>query len=76
MKMRMLGPSPEQVLKFQEDGFLVVEDFLDRDLAEAAAARFEALFRGEFEAGLQPDEWNWREGRDDPSLTRQICNAW
>lgn len=72
----MQGPTDSQLQRFQEDGFLVVEDFLERELAEAAAARFEPLFRGEFEAGLQPDEWNWREGCDDPSLTRQICNGW
>jgi hypothetical protein len=34
------------------------------------------MFRGEFETGLYPDEWNWREGRDRPDLTRQICNGW
>lgn len=76
METAMSEPSEEQRQRFREDGFLVVERFLDPALAEAAAARFEPLFRGEFEAGLQPDEWNWREGRDDPSLTRQICNAW
>ena len=72
----MTEPTAEELQRFQADGFLVVESFLDTTLAEAAAARFEALFRGDFESGLQPDEWNWKEGRDDPSLTRQICNAW
>ena len=40
------------------------------------AARFEGLFRGQFETGLYPDEWNWQEGRDPPDRTRQICNGW
>ena len=43
---------------------------------EAARSRFEGLFRGEFETGLQPDEWNWREGLGAPDHTRQICNGW
>jgi len=43
---------------------------------ELARSRFEKLFNGEFETGVQPDEWNWKADRDDPSLTRQICNAW
>ncbi|MEX0923046.1 MAG: phytanoyl-CoA dioxygenase family protein [Rhodovibrionaceae bacterium] len=72
----MLDPAPEQIADFARDGFLIVERFLDPARAEAIAARFAPLFRGDFEAGLQPDEWNWREGRDDPGLTRQICNAW
>jgi len=61
---------------FDRDGFTIVEDVLSPPQIEAARARFEPLFRGTFETGLQPDEWNWREGRDDPSLTRQICNGW
>ena len=40
------------------------------------ASRFAPLFRGEFDTGLYPDEWNWREGKDSADLTRQICNAW
>ena len=62
--------------RFQEDGFLQVERLIEPADAEAAAERVEPLFRGEFETGLQPDEWNWREGRDPPDVTRQICNAW
>ncbi len=72
----MFDPTAAQTEGFQRDGFLIVERFLAPAQAETVAERFAPLFRGEFEAGLQPDEWNWREGRDDPSLTRQICNGW
>ena len=68
--------TPEQIARFREDGFLILDQFLAPDLVEDARARFEPLFRGEFETGLYPDEWNWREGRDPPDLTRQICNGW
>ena len=61
---------------FERDGFVVAERVLSFDEVEAARIRFEPLFRGEFETGVGPDEWNWREGRDDPALTRQICNGW
>ena len=67
---------PDQIARFREDGFLILDRFLAAELVEAARARFEPLFRGEFETGLYPDEWNWREGRDPPDLTRQICNGW
>ena len=68
--------TPEQIARFRDDGFLILDRFLTEELVESARARFEPLFRGEFATGLYPDEWNWREGRDAPDLTRQICNGW
>ena len=72
----MIALRDEDFARFERDGFLVVERVLSQQTIDAARARFPPLFRGEFETGLQPDEWNWRDGRDDPALTRQICNAW
>jgi ectoine hydroxylase-related dioxygenase (phytanoyl-CoA dioxygenase family) len=66
----------EQVKTFHTDGFVVVDRIVDPELARTARDRYEDLFAGRFETGLYPDEWNWRQGRDDPDLTRQICNAW
>ena len=68
--------TPEHHATFANDGFLVIEDFIAADPVVQLADRFEGLFRGEFETGIQPDEWNWREGRDSDQLTRQICNGW
>ena len=69
-------PSSDQIARFRRDGFLVVERLIEPEAAARLAARFGPLFRGEFETGLYPDEWNWREGKDPDNLTRQICNAW
>ncbi|MDE0711016.1 MAG: phytanoyl-CoA dioxygenase family protein [Rhodospirillales bacterium] len=69
-------PNASDIRRFHRDGFLVVERLIEPDAAARLAARFEPLFRGEFETGLHPDEWNWRDGRDAGDLTRQICNAW
>ena len=68
--------TPEQIARFDADGFLIVERLIDPDWAARVAGRFEDLFRGRFETGLYPDEWNWQEGRDGPDRTRQICNGW
>lgn len=68
--------TPDQIARFRADGFLVLDRFLDEATVAAARDRFEPLFRGRFETGLQPDEWNWQEGRDPPDRTRQICNGW
>lgn len=38
--------------------------------------RYEALFRGNFETGIYPDEWHWRHGLSLPTVTREICNAY
>lgn len=65
-----------QIADFHADGFVVVDRIVDPELARRALDRFEPLFAGEFETGLYPDEWNWKPGRDDPTLTRQICNGW
>src|SRR5271165_7676917 len=72
----MVPITPSQVEQFRADGFLILQQFLSADDVERARARFEPLFRGEFETGLYPDEWNWQEGRDPPDRTRQICNGW
>jgi len=61
---------------FARDGFLIAQRVLDDARIERLRARFDALFHGEFETGIRPDEVNWRAGEIDPALTRQICNAW
>lgn len=72
----MLEFTDHQIERFHEEGFLVLDRLLDPETAAWVAARFAGLFRGAFETGLQPDEWNWRDGRDPPDVTRQICNGW
>src|SRR5262245_37330731 len=62
--------------RFEADGFLILDRFLDAGMVERLRARIEPLFKGEVETGLYPDEWNWQEGRDRPDRTRQICNGW
>jgi len=68
--------TPAEIDRFDEDGFLLLDRFIDPDEAMRVAARFEHIFRGRFESGLYPDEWNWREDRDAADLARQICNGW
>ncbi len=64
------------VASFEADGFVTVDSLVDLDRIEPLRGRFERLFRGDFETGTAPDEVNWLSGRDDPTLTRQICNGW
>ena len=66
----------QQKADFDCDGFVIVPSVLSDISLKQARSRFDPLFNGEFETGVQPDEWNWRRGRDDPALTRQLCNAW
>jgi hypothetical protein len=65
--------SQAQADQFDGDGFLMVDRIVDDAAVDRAVARFEPLFRGEFETGVRPDEVNWQEGRDSPELARQIC---
>ena len=66
----------EHVTKFNQDGFIVVDNFLDINFLEKLQNKFEPLFKGDFETGIEPDEWNWKFGIDPDNVTRQICNAW
>ena len=61
---------------FKQNGFLVLDEFIDLQYLEKLRERIEPLFQGEFETGIEPDEWNWKYGRDPNDVTRQICNAW
>ena len=62
--------------QFEEEGFLILPQFLDTTKITNIANKFEDLFSGMFETGIEPDEWNWRKGRDPNNVTRQICNGW
>ena len=62
--------------RFNEDGFLIVENLIDDATVDRLRERFDRSFRGEFETGVMPDEVNWQESTGDPTLTRQICNGW
>ena len=62
--------------RFGEAGYAVIEELLPPDLVERLKARFEPLFRGEFDTGIFPDEWYWREGISLPDATRHMANAW
>lgn len=72
----MFELTAEQIRDFNRDGFLVVENLIDENTVERLRESFDALFRGDFETGISPDEVNWQEETGDPSLTRQICNGW
>ncbi|HEX4478488.1 MAG TPA: phytanoyl-CoA dioxygenase family protein [Polyangiaceae bacterium] len=74
--MTGLELAPEQVQRFHEDGFIVLPRIIEPEAVSLLRERFDRLFAGEYDTGLVPDEVNWKAGRDDESLTRQICNAW
>ena len=45
---------------FWQQGYVVVPNFVSPFLVEEAGKRFDPLFRGEFETGIQPYEGNWQ----------------
>ena len=66
----------DQKKDFQKNGFLIIESFLDTTHFERLYERFHSLFNGNFETGIEPDEWNWKFESGPKDVTRQICNAW
>ena len=65
--------SPNQ---FENNGFLTQEKFIDLKYLDDLKKRVQLLFEGEFETGIEPDEWNWKIDKDPVDVTKQICNAW
>src|ERR1700736_3530038 len=68
--------SGQDIEQFKSDGFRVIENFLDESTVAALRDRFEPLFSGDFETGVYPDEWYWRQGLSLPDVTRHMANAW
>lgn len=68
--------SEKEISFFEEDGYLMVENFMDLNLIQTVSTRFEALFNGHFETSVPPDEWRWAAGRDPEHVTRMIWNGW
>lgn len=62
--------------QFQDRGFIIKERVLSPVLLEALRERFPKLFAGEFDTGVYPDEWYWREQMSLPDVTRHMGNAW
>lgn len=62
--------------RFESDGFLIVDNLIDRGSIPTLHRAFSDLFRGKFETGVRPDEVNWQETDSDPDRARQICNGW
>lgn len=61
---------------FARDGFVPQEGVLDPEECVALHGEFDRLFRGDFDTGVYPDEWHWREGISRPGAFREIVNAW
>ncbi len=62
--------------RFDSDGFLIVDNLIDRGSIPTLHRAFSDLFRGKFETGVRPDEVNWQDTDSDPDRARQICNGW
>ena len=55
---------------------IIEEGFISERAVELLRESFDRLFAGEYATGIQPDEVNWKAGRDPEDRTRQICNGW
>ena len=71
-----MEPTPGQIERYQRDGFLIVERFLEPAELDPIRDHFMRVFEHEWETGLAPDEVNYQPGVTAPELTRQLCNVW
>lgn len=68
--------TPADLQQFRDRGFVIKERVLSSDFVEALRTRLPLLFAGEFDTGVYPDEWYWRENMSLPDVTRHMGNAW
>jgi phytanoyl-CoA hydroxylase len=68
--------SPAQIDQFQQQGFLVLEKFLNLEAIDRIIERLDPLFATQFETGIYPDEWHGRPNLSLPNATRQMCSMW
>ena len=47
----------KQLIDFNNDGFLTVDNFIELQYLEDLKTRINLLFKGSFETGIEPDEW-------------------
>ena len=65
-----------QIDRFHEDGFLIVQNLLSEPLVNRLVDRIDPLFSGEFETGQYPDEWYWNPNLGLPNASGQMSNVW
>ncbi|MBK8251339.1 MAG: phytanoyl-CoA dioxygenase family protein [Polyangiaceae bacterium] len=68
--------SSTQLESFSRDGFAVLPGLFSPHWVNRVKERFGPLFAGEFETGVWPDEWYWREEISLPDATRHMSGAW
>ncbi len=60
-KINHVQLTQDQIAQFENDGFLIVkEKMLDEFAISKLREQFIPLFSGNFETGVQPDEWHPR----------------
>lgn len=62
--------------RLESEGFVEIGRVLSRRQCAALIVEYNRLFRGDFDTGVYPDEWHWREGLSLPGAVREIVNAW
>lgn len=66
----------DEIESFRRDGFVVAERIVEDAALTRLRDSFPRLFAGDFDTGIYPDEWHWREGMSLPDVTRHMGNAW
>ncbi len=66
----------KHVEQFNRDGFILFDEFIDRNEVNRALGRFDDIFDGKFETGVLPDKVKWLKGRDPEGVPRSMCNIW
>jgi ectoine hydroxylase-related dioxygenase (phytanoyl-CoA dioxygenase family) len=72
-----MGPTSEQIERFHQDGFVVLERILEPGQVERARAALERIFRGEYRHDRRPPEYRrpLRTYAEDSALPKHLVNG-
>ena len=69
--------TPEQLERYSEDGFVVVDEVVTSQFADILKERYSTLFAGNFETGTNPDNFPVKvEEGDHSPVTRWMTSPW
>lgn len=61
---------------FLDQGYITIERAVGAGDVARLLERFPRLYAGDFDTGVFPDEWYWRDGMSLPDVTRHLTGTW
>ena len=68
--------SNNQIEQFNDQGFIIFEDVIDRKKLKRVELTYKKIFDGHYQTEILPDKVKWKSKRDSSKIPRSLCNVW